>query len=254
MAETVVYEVRDRTLVISLQREEKRNAVDQELSEGIEAGIDRLEQDPDVWCGILTGTSSVFSAGTDLAAGYSPKTGRGGEYGLIRRKRSKPLIAAVEGPAVGGGFELVLACDLVVASRNATFGLPEVRRGVIANCGALFRAPRALPLNFAREMLFTGDPVNAARLYEVGLVNQLTEPGEALVGAHELAARICRNSPTAVAQTRNAVEIATTSNDARGWLATEAGHRAVLAIGDAREGRAAFLEKRPPRWAGLSRD
>ncbi|GAA4990980.1 crotonase/enoyl-CoA hydratase family protein [Yinghuangia aomiensis] len=250
MTETVVHQIHDRTMVIKLQREHKRNAVDQELSEGIEAGLDKLERDPDVWCGIVTGTSSVFSAGTDLAAGYSPRTDRGGEYGLIRRPRTKPLIAAVEGHAVGGGFEIVLACDLVVASRSATFGLPEVRRGVVANCGALFRGPRALPLNFAREMLLTADPVGAARLHDVGFVNRLTEPGEALVGALELAARICLNSPTAVAQTRRAIELATTSHDAVGWIATEVGHHAVLASGDAQEGRTAFLEKRPPRWRG----
>lgn len=250
MADVVTYETHGRVLVVSLRREHKRNAVDQDVSDGIEAGLDRLESDPDLWCGVLTGTPSVFSAGTDLSAGYSPKTERGGQYGLIRRPRTKPLIAAVEGYALGGGFEIVLACDLVVASREATFGLPEVRRGLLANCGAVFRAPRALPLNVAREMLVTGDPVDADRMYALGVVNRLTDPGAALAGALDLAERICVNSPTAVSQTLQAVEKAVTATDEIGWQATEDGFRTVVASADAKEGLSAFLEKRPPRWTG----
>jgi enoyl-CoA hydratase/carnithine racemase len=250
MADVVTYETHGRALVVSLRREHKRNAVDQEISEGIEAGLDRLEGDPDLWCGVLTGTPTVFSAGTDLSAGYSPRTEKGGQYGVIRRPRTKPLIAAVEGYALGGGFEIVLACDLVVASRAATFGLPEVRRGLLANCGAVFRTPRALPLNVAREMLVTGDPVDAERMYALGVVNRLTEPGRALAGALELAERVCLNSPTAVSRTLQAVEKSVTSTDELGWEATEEGFRAVIASADAAEGRAAFLEKRPPRWTG----
>lgn len=250
MSPAVTHEADGRILVVSLRREQKRNAVDQELADGIEAVLDRLEGDPELWCGVLTGTPTVFSTGTDLSAGYSPKTDRGGEYGIIRRPRAKPLIAAVEGYALGGGFEIVLACDLVVAARTATFGLPEVRRGLLANCGAIFRAPRTLALNVARELLLTGDPIHAERLDTLGAVNRLTEPGQALVGALDLAERICLNSPTAVAQTRKAVETAISSADSLGWQATEDAHRAVLASDDAREGLRAFLDKRPPLWTG----
>ncbi|MDI2132334.1 enoyl-CoA hydratase-related protein [Yinghuangia seranimata] len=249
-AETVVHERHGRVLVIALRREHKRNAVDQDISDGIEAGLDLLESDPDLWAGVITGTTTVFSAGTDLAAGYAPKTERGGQYGVIRRPRTKPLIAAVEGLALGGGFEIVLACDLVVASRTAAFGLPEVRRGLLANCGAIFRAPRTLPVNVARELLLTGEPTDAARLYQLGVVNRLTEPGEALAGALATAEAICRNSPTAVSQTLQAVERAISADDELGWQATEDGFRTVVASADATEGLTAFLEKRPPEWTG----
>ncbi|MGA4542615.1 enoyl-CoA hydratase-related protein [Uniformispora flossi] len=247
---TVTHARHGRVLVISLRREHKRNAVDQQISDGIEAALDVLENDPDLWAGVLTGTSTVFSAGTDLSAGYAPKTERGGQYGIIRRPRTKPLIAAVEGLALGGGFEIVLACDLVVAARGARFGLPEVRRGLLANCGAIFRAPRTLPLNVARELLVTGDPVDAERLHGLGVVNRLADPGHALDAALELAERICLNSPTAVSQTLQAVERAVTADDDLGWQATEDGFRTVTASADAREGLTAFLEKRPPRWTG----
>lgn len=247
---TVTYEQHDRILVIRIDREHKRNAVDQEVAEGLEAGLDRLENDPDLWAGVLTGTSGVFSAGTDLSAGYSPRTERGGEYGLIRRRRAKPLIAAVEGLAYGGGFEIVLACDLVVAADDVRFALPEVRRGLLANCGAIFRGPRNLPVNVAREMLVVGDPLPARRLYEVGVVNRLTEPGRALPVALEMAARICLNAPVAVWQTLQAVDRYVSSDDELGWRATADGTAVIFASEDAREGLNAFLEKREPRWTG----
>ncbi len=136
-----------RVLVISMQREAKRNAIDAAMTAGIDAALNRLDDDASLWAGVLTGTATVFSAGTDLAVGPGPPTDRGGPYGIIRRKRRRPLIAAVEGPALGGGLEIVLACDLVVAASDARLGLPEVSRGVLATCGGLFRGPRALPLN-----------------------------------------------------------------------------------------------------------
>src|SRR4051794_41430905 len=153
----VVVEQRDRVLVVRLDREDKRNAVDSAMTGELSAALDRLEDDDDLWVGVLTGGPGVFSAGTDLIAGAGEPTPRGGPYGVARRTRSKPLIAAVEGLALGGGMEIVLACDLVVAGRGAQFGLPEVARGLVATCGALFRGPRALPLNVARELLLTGD-------------------------------------------------------------------------------------------------
>ena len=160
-----------------MQREAKRNAVDRQLADELDGALNLLDDDPELWVGVLTGTASVFSAGSDMTAAGDNVTERGGEYGIIRRVRRKPLIAAVEGPALGGGLEIVLACDLVVAATTATFGLPEVARGLVATSGALFRAARTLPVNLAREMLLTGQPIDAARAHAAGLVNRLAEPG-----------------------------------------------------------------------------
>ena len=149
----VIEVVHERVLVVRIEREEKRNAIDQALADGIGAALDRLDDDPELWVGIVTGTPTVFSAGSDLASSRdgSARTERGGEYGVIRRDREKPLIAAVEGPALGGGFEIVLACDLVVAARTASFGLPEVKRGLVPTCGGLFRTPRRCPSTSPRR-------------------------------------------------------------------------------------------------------
>ncbi len=148
-------------LVVTIRREAKRNAIDAQTTAGIDAALDRLEDDETLRVGILTGGPSMFSAGTDLLRTAGPPTPRGGEYGIIRRKRRKPLIAAVEGFALGGGMEIVLACDLVCASRGTRFGLPEVQKALVPTCGGLFRPVRALPLNIARELMLTGDPLEA---------------------------------------------------------------------------------------------
>jgi enoyl-CoA hydratase/carnithine racemase len=169
---------------------------------------------------------------------------------VVRRARATPLIAAVEGLALGGGMELVLACDLVVAGRGAAFGLPEVARGLVANCGALFRGPRALPLNVARELLQTGDRLPAERAERLGFVNVLTDDGAALDAALELAARICANAPVAVRASLAALEETVAGDDELGWAATERAAAAVRASADGREGVAAFAEKRPPVWQG----
>lgn len=236
-------------LVISLQREEKRNAIDEEMALGIDGALNDLEDDDELWVGIITGTSTVFSAGTDLRVGSGPGTERGGPYGIIRRRRSKPLIAAVEGAALGGGMEIVLACDLVVASTTATFGLPEVRRGLLALYGGVFRSARSLPLNVAREIVLTGDPIDAARAERHGLVNAVTEPGGALLGALALAERICANAPVAVRQSLQLIAACGASDDTA-WLLSDQAMAAVMASDDAREGRTAFLEHRPPEWRG----
>ena len=195
------------------------------------------------------GTSTVFSAGTDLRVGSGPGTERGGPYGIIRRRRSKPLIAAVEGAALGGGMEIVLACDLVVASTTATFGLPEVRRGLLALYGGVFRSARSLPLNVAKEIVLTGDPIDAARAERHGLVNAVTEPGGALDGALALAERICANAPVAVRQSLQLIDACAASDDTA-WPLSDQAMAAVMASEDAREGRTAFLERRPPEWRG----
>jgi enoyl-CoA hydratase/carnithine racemase len=247
---TVERERRGHTLVITLQREEKRNAIDTATAEGIDAAMDELEGDAEVWVGILTGTTTVFSAGTDLREPRSPATANGGEYGVIRRRRAKPLIAAVEGPALGGGFEIVLACDLVVAARTARFGLPEVKIGLIPACGGLFRPGRALPLNLAKELILTGDPIDAERAAAAGLVNVVTEPGGALAGALDLAERICINAPVAVRESLRAFNRVVEADDPEGWAATEEVYGIVRATSDAAEGRRSFFERRPPAWQG----
>jgi enoyl-CoA hydratase/carnithine racemase len=245
-------EVRDRVLVVRIEREEKRNAIDQALADAIGAALDRLDDDPELWVGIITGTATVFSAGSDLASSRdgSARTGRGGEYGVIRRDREKPLIAAVEGPALGGGFEIVLTCDLVVAASTASFGLPEVKRGLVPTCGGLFRTPRALPLNVAKEMLLTGDRLTPERAYALGLVNVVTEPGAAVAGALDLAARICAVGPVGARASLRALERTVAERDELGWEATITATEAITASDDIREGMAAFFEKREPRWTG----
>jgi len=235
--------------VVTLRRVEKRNAIDEDMALGIDEAMNELEDDDDLWVGIVTGGTEVFSAGSDLRVGSGPGTARGGPYGVIRRRRVKPLVAAVEGPALGGGMEIVLACDLVVASRTATFGLPEVRRGLLALYGGVFRAARALPLNVAREIVLTGDPIDAERAERLGLVNVLAAPGRALEEAVRLAERICVNSPVAVRQSLRLVD-ACAVDEGPAWRRTDEAMAAVVASEDAREGRAAFLEHRPPTWRG----
>jgi enoyl-CoA hydratase/carnithine racemase len=237
-------------LVVSMQREAKRNAVDRQLADELDAALNLLDDDPEIWAGVLTGTPSVFSAGSDLTAAGDNVTERGGEYGIIRRVRRTPLVAAVEGPALGGGMEIVLACDLVVAATTATFGLPEVARGLVATSGALFRAARLLPVNLSREMLLTGQPIDAARAHAAGLVNRLAEPGGAVEAAVELAERVAANGPVAVRASMAAVNQLLAEHDARGWEVTEEAKAAIARSEDVREGMAAFFERRPPEWKG----
>jgi enoyl-CoA hydratase/carnithine racemase len=239
-----------RVLVISMLRAEKRNAIDRALANALDAALNELDDDEEVWAGVLTGTPDVFSAGSDLTAGGDYVTDRGGEYGIIRRNRRKPLVAAVEGAALGGGLEIVLACDLVVAATSARFGLPEVRIGLVPTCAGLFRAPRALPLNVARQLILTGRPIDASRAYEIGFVNVLTDPGRALGQAVGLAQEICSNAPVSVQSCLAAVNSVTGTDDDLGWQHTEQALRSVSSSADAREGVNAFLEKRPPTWTG----
>jgi enoyl-CoA hydratase len=237
-------------LIVSMQRAAKRNAIDRAMADALDDALNELDDDDQLWAGILTGTNEVFSAGSDLRAGGDYVTERGGEYGLIRRVRHKPLVAAVEGPALGGGLELVLACDLVVASQTARFGLPEVCIGVVPTCAGLFRAPRALPLNLARQLILTGRPIDAQRAYEVGFVNVVTDAGGALEGARRLADDICANAPVSVQSCLAAVNEVAAREDDLGWRVTQQALDAATNSADAREGVAAFLEKRPPVWTG----
>jgi enoyl-CoA hydratase len=247
---TVHQELDDHILVVRIDRPAKRNAIDGATARGIDAALNRLDDDPNVWVGVLTGTADLFSAGTDLVDGHDAKTDRGGEYGIIRRRRRKPLIAAVEGVAFGGGFEIALACDIVVAARNARFGLPETRRGLIASSGALFRANRALPPQIATDLLISGAELSGERAYSLGLASRLAEPGRALGLAVEVAREICLSSPFAVQTTLQALAVQLEAADEKGWDATGRAVEAISTSQDKEEGIAAFLEKRPPVWVG----
>jgi enoyl-CoA hydratase len=239
-----------RVLVITMERAAKRNAIDRAMADALDESLNELDDDQELWAGVLTGSSDVFSAGSDLTAGGDYSTERGGEYGIIRRQRRKPLIAAVEGPALGGGLEIVLACDLVVAARTARFGLPEVSIGVVPTCAGLFRAPRALPLNLAKQLILTGRPIEATRAYEVGFVNVLTEPGDALEEALALAQQLCANAPVSVQACLAAVNAVVGATDELGWQQTDRALTAAMSSADAREGVRSFREKRPPVWTG----
>tara|TARA_B100000809_G_scaffold69601_1_gene66918 strand:- start:340 stop:1101 length:762 start_codon:yes stop_codon:yes gene_type:complete len=251
---TVNFEIRDRIAIITLNRPEARNAVSQQLAEDLEAAIDRLEADDALWIGILCGNGPAFCAGADLKAIASGEarltTKRGGFAGLVRRVRTKPLIAAVEGPAVAGGTEIVLSCDLVVASTTARFGLPEVKRSLVANAGGLFRLPRAVPLNVAMEMALTGDDLDAEAAHRHGLVNRLVQPGHALATAVELAEAVNANAPLAVRASRRVVLAARLLEDDEAFEVAADATREVFRTEDFREGPRAFVEKRSPIWTG----
>jgi enoyl-CoA hydratase len=254
-ATPVELEHRGRCAVIRINRPEARNAVNGAVAQGIEGAIDKLEADDDVWVGIVTGVPPVFSAGADLKEinagnGASLQTERGGFAGIVQRDRTKPLIAAVDGPALAGGTEIVLACDLVVASTNATFGIPEVKRSLVAGAGGLFRLGRKLPFNIAMELALTGDPITAELAYQHGLVNRLVEPGQALDAALALAEQICANAPLAVRASRKVVVEATQAPDEVGWKMSMDGMAEAVKSEDFREGLTAFIEKRPPQWKG----
>jgi enoyl-CoA hydratase len=249
------YDVHDRLAVITIRRPEARNAINGEVASGIESAIDRLEDDPDIWAGVLAGEGPVFSAGADLkaiAAGQarSLQTERGGFAGIVQRERSKPLVAAVDGAALAGGCEIVLACDLIVASRRAIFGLPEVKRSLVAAAGGLFRLPRGLGPKVAMEAILTGDPISAERAHELGLVNQLVEAGEALDAAMALARRIVVNAPLAVRESRRVALAAFATDDATLWRMTAKAFSQVAQTDDFSEGPRAFIEKRAPIWTG----
>ena len=249
------FEVRGRVALITIDRPEARNAVNGAVASGLQDAVERLEADGDLWAGVIAGNGPVFSAGADLkeiAAGRAATLGteRGGLAGITRLERRKPLVAAVDGPALAGGCEIVLTCDLVVASTAASFGIPEVKRALIAGAGGLFRLPRAVPLKLAMQLALTGDPIDAERAYTVGLVNELCEPGTALDRALVLADRICANAPRAVQASRDVVLRGMLASDEEAWRITDEETAAVMAGEDFAEGPRAFIEKREPVWTG----
>lgn len=252
-AEAILTERRDGVLIMTINRPEAKNALNGAVSRGLAAALDELDGDDELRVGVLTGAGGTFSAGMDLKAflsGDVPLIEGRGLAGLTQRPPRKPLIAAVEGWAVAGGFELLLACDLVVAADDAHLGVPEVKRALVAGAGAAMLLPQRVPQAIALEMLLTGDPITAARAAELGLVNRVTPKGGALDGALELAASIAANGPLAVAITK---QIAREGGDwtfEEGWEKQGALMAPVFGSEDAQEGARAFAEKRPPVWKG----
>jgi enoyl-CoA hydratase len=249
------FETRGPCAVVTIDRPEARNAVGPEVAQGLEAAIDRLEDDAALQVGVLAGTPPVFCSGADLkavAAGRAAElsTARGGFGGLVRRRRAKPLVAAVDGPALAGGMELVLACDLVVASTASRFGLPEVQRGLMPAAGGLLRLPRALPRNLAMALVLTGEPMDAQQAFDHGLVNVLCAPGEALDRAVALAGRIAGNAPLAVRAARRLLLAFQELDEDAAWAVNDEENARLLASDDVAEGVRAFVEKRAPAWSG----
>lgn len=246
-------ERRGRVEILRLNRPEARNAMSPELSQAVEDALDEIEADPEVWTVVLTGTGPIFCAGADLkviAAGRGAdiETKKGGFGGLARRAFPKPVIAAVQGPALAGGFELVLGCDLVVAADDATFGLPEAKRGLLAAGGGPIRLAHRVALAAALEIVMTGDPITAQRAHDLGLVNRVVPADQVLDAAVALAGRINENSPTAVRVGRKLVLRAAEVDEAEGWRINAELIPEVFDSGDAIEGATAFAEKRPPVW------
>ena len=253
MPEPVLVERRDDVQVITLNRPEARNALDRAVAEAVAAAVDELDRDNSLRAGVLTGAGGTFSAGMDLKAflrGETPAIEGRGLCGITQTPPVKPLIAAVEGWALAGGLELVLACDLVVAGSSARFGVPEVKRGLVAAGGAALLLPRRVGPAHALEMLLTGDPVDAARAAQIALVNRVVDDGAALEEALRLAAVIAANGPLAVTVSKQVARQSADWTFAQGWTEQASLVRPVFLSEDAREGAAAFAEKRPPVWRG----
>jgi enoyl-CoA hydratase len=241
--------------VITINRPHARNSISPEVALGISSSIDAAEADDEVRVMILTGTPPVFCAGADLkalGAGRGPElsTSTGGFAGIVMRDRAKPLIAAVEGAALAGGTEIVCACDLVVAAEDSRFGIPEVKRGLVAAGGGLFRLGRKFPLNLAMEAALTGDPIDAKVAHHHGFVNVLAPSGGALEAALDLAERIAVNAPLAVRESRRIVVDCTFADEDEAWRRTFEAEKLAMASEDVKEGVQAFIEKRPPVWTG----
>jgi enoyl-CoA hydratase len=250
----VLTEVVDGILVVTINRPEVRNAINSAAAIAIGEAMDRLDADPSLLAGVITGAGGTFCAGMDLTAflaGERPSVPVRGFAGIVEQPPKKPIIAAVEGYAIAGGFEIALACDLLVAAEDARFGLPEVRRGLVAAGGGLMRLPLRVPYHVAMEWALSGALIDAPRAREAQLLNRVTPPGGSLEAALELARSIAANGPLAVAATKRIVV------EASEWPQAEMFERQLVisepvrASADAREGATAFKERRAPRWRGV---
>ncbi|TDD47617.1 crotonase/enoyl-CoA hydratase family protein [Nonomuraea terrae] len=253
MSDEVLVEESGNVAILTLNRPKARNAVNGAVARGVAEALDALDARPDISAYVLTGAGGTFCAGMDLKGfltGDMPVVQGRGFGGLTESPPKKPLVAAVEGYALAGGFELAMACDVIVASSDATFGLPEPKRGLVAGAGGVMRLPRRIPYHVAMEIALTGDHYPASRLYELGLVNRVTEPGRALEGALELARKIAANAPLALAATKRVII------ESQDWSLEEMFKKQgeiinpVFGSKDAMEGAAAFAEKRAPQWKG----
>ena len=253
MSDEVQVEHAGGVAVITINRPRARNAINHAVSTGIAAALDDLDERDDLTVGIITGAGGSFCAGMDLkafVAGENVSDDRRGFGGITMLPPRKPIIAAVEGWALAGGCEIALACDLIVAAEDAKFGIPEVKRGLVAAAGGLVRLPRRIPPAVAMELALTGDPLTATDAHRLGLVNTLTTPGGALDGAKALAARIAANGPLGVAASKQLIVESQDWTDADLWEKQQAIVGAVLGSDDAVEGARAFAEKRAPVWKG----
>jgi enoyl-CoA hydratase len=254
MSDEILLEERDGVLVVTLNRTEARNAVNEALATAVAEAMTRLDESPELRVGVITGSGGTFCAGMDLKAfvrGESPVVEGRGFAGLVRQPPVKPLIAAVEGYALAGGFEVALACDLVVAAEGSSFGIPEVKRSLVAAGGGLLRLPRRIPYHQAMELALLGNHVPASRMWELGLVNRLVSDGQALAAALELAAGIAANGPLATAASKRIIVESAAWSGEEAWREQEAIARPVASSDDAREGATAFAEKRAPVWRGI---
>jgi enoyl-CoA hydratase len=246
-------ERRDRVLVITLNRPAARNAVNLAMAEAMAAALDELDESDELSVGVVAGQGKGFSSGMDLkafASGERPWAGDRGFAGIVQKPAEKPLIAAIEGFAVAGGLEIALACDLIVAARDAKLGIPEAKRGLVAAGGALRQLPRRLPAAIAMELALTGETITAERGAELGLVNRLTDPGQALEGALELAGEVAENAPLALRASKSVLQRQWSWDDERFWAEQGEIVGPVFTSEDAIEGATAFSEKRAPNWRG----
>ncbi len=248
----VLTEIRDGVLIITLNRPEAKNAANKALSEQVAAALDVLDSDDSLRVGVITGAGGTFCSGMDLKGflmGEIPFVAGRGFAGLTEAPPKKPLIAAVNGYALAGGFEIALACDMIVANKDAKFGIPEVKRGLAAAAGGLIRLPRQIPQRLAMELALTGDFVSAPRAYEMGLINRVVD-GDALDGALELAKAVAANGPLAVAVSKQVIREQADWSQDESWKKQGAITAPVFTSKDAQEGAAAFAQKRTPNWTG----
>ncbi|MFC9973818.1 crotonase/enoyl-CoA hydratase family protein [Spirillospora sp. NPDC127200] len=253
MSDAVLTEEDGAVLVVTINRPQAKNAVNGEVAQGIAKAIEELDSRKDLSIGVLTGAGGTFCAGMDLKGfltGDNPIVEGRGFAGIVERPAAKPLIAAVEGYALAGGCEVALACDMVVAAKDAQFGLPEPKRGLVAAGGGLLRLPQRIPYHIAMEMALTGDKYSAERMAELGFVNRLTETGGALAAAKELALKVAENAPLALAATKKIIVESADWTDEEAWKKQGEIVMPVFGSKDAMEGPAAFAEKRKPVWKG----